>query len=103
MMQVASEIVNNPEDETQVSLIFANQTEKDIILKEELDEMAAKHDNFQVTGDKCIPLLFACIWQVEQTVMHTTSSSMHISQHQAQAGNMSLVDCDIPCAVMPDL
>ena len=48
MLQVASEIVNNPEDKTQVSLIFANQTEKDIILKEEIDEMAAKHDNFQV-------------------------------------------------------
>ena len=50
MLQVASEIVNNPEDKTQVSLVFANQTEKDIILKEELDEMAAKHDNFQVSS-----------------------------------------------------
>lgn len=53
MLQVASEIVNNPEDKTQVSLIFANQTEKDIILREEIDEMAAKHDNFQV-GLGCI-------------------------------------------------
>lgn len=53
MLQVASEIVNNPEDKTQVSLVFANQTEKDIILKEEIDEMAAKHDNFQV-GLVCI-------------------------------------------------
>lgn len=48
MLQVASEIVSNPDDKTQVSLVFANQTEKDIILKKELDEMAAKHDNFQV-------------------------------------------------------
>lgn len=48
MLQVASEIVNNPEDKTQVSLIFANQTEDDIILRDELDQMAAKHDNFQV-------------------------------------------------------
>lgn len=54
MLQVASEIVNNPEDKTQVSLIFANQTEDDIILRDELDQMAAKHDNFQVyyTVDK---------------------------------------------------
>ncbi|KAL3159030.1 hypothetical protein ABBQ32_011029 [Trebouxia sp. C0010 RCD-2024] len=48
MLQVASEIVSNPDDKTQVSLVFANQTEKDIILKKELDEMAAKHNNFQV-------------------------------------------------------
>lgn len=48
MLQVASEIVNNPDDKTQVSLVFANQTEQDIILRDELDEMAAKHDNFQV-------------------------------------------------------
>ena len=48
MLQVAYEIVSNPDDKTQVSLVFANQTEKDIILKKELDEMAAKHDNFQV-------------------------------------------------------
>lgn len=48
MLQVASEIVSNPEDKTQVSLIFANQTEEDIILRDELDQMAAKHDNLQV-------------------------------------------------------
>ncbi len=48
MLQVASEIVNNPEDKTQVSLIFANQTEDDIILRDELDQISAKHDNFQV-------------------------------------------------------
>lgn len=56
MLQVASEIVNNPEDKTQVSLIFANQTEKDIILREEIDAMAAQHDNFQV-GLVCITCL----------------------------------------------
>ena len=48
MFQVAQEILRNPEDKTQVSLIFANQTEEDIILRKELDDMAAKHDNFQV-------------------------------------------------------
>ena len=49
MFQVAQEILRNPEDKTQVSLIFANQTEEDIILRKELDHMAAKHDNFEVT------------------------------------------------------
>lgn len=57
MLQVASEIVNNPEDKTQVSLIFANQSEGDIILKDELDQMAAKHDNFQVHSRISLRLL----------------------------------------------
>ena len=54
MLQVASEIVSNPEDKTQVSLVFANQTEDDIILRDELDQMAAKHDNFQVPYLPCL-------------------------------------------------
>ncbi|KAK9861443.1 hypothetical protein WJX84_008451 [Apatococcus fuscideae] len=48
MLQVAMEVLSNPEDSTEISLIFANQTEKDIILREELDTMAAKHKNFKV-------------------------------------------------------
>ena len=50
MLQVASEILSNPEDKTQVSLIFANQTEQDIILRDEIDQLASKHENFQVTS-----------------------------------------------------
>merc|ERR1712144_169839 len=37
MLQVAEAILNNPEDKTKVSLIFANVTEGDIILRKELD------------------------------------------------------------------
>lgn len=48
MFQVAQEILSNPDDKTQVSLIFANQTEDDIILRKELDNFA-KHDNFQAS------------------------------------------------------
>ncbi|KDO32645.1 hypothetical protein SPRG_02346 [Saprolegnia parasitica CBS 223.65] len=36
MLQVALEILRNPEDHTKVTLIFANQTEDDIILRDEL-------------------------------------------------------------------
>ena len=42
------EIARNPEDKTQVSFVFANQTVDDIILKEELDDIVAKHDNINV-------------------------------------------------------
>jgi len=55
MLQVVHEILKNPEDKTQISLIFANQTPEDIILKDRIDSLAAKHsDRFKVfyTVDK---------------------------------------------------
>lgn len=48
LLQVAKAILKDPEDKTQISLIYANQTPDDILLWDELDEMAAKHDNFKV-------------------------------------------------------
>ena len=49
MLQVAEHILSNPDDKTKVSLIFANVTEKDIILRKELDEYAKKYpDRFDV-------------------------------------------------------
>lgn len=35
-----------------MSLVFANQSEDDIILKDELDKMDREHDNFKV-GPAC--------------------------------------------------
>ena len=48
MQQVIEEILNNPEDKTQVSLVFANTEEEDILLRERFDELAKKHGNFHV-------------------------------------------------------
>jgi cytochrome-b5 reductase len=48
MLQVIKEIARNPEDKTEVNFVFANQTLEDIILKKELDEIAATHDNINV-------------------------------------------------------
>lgn len=43
-------ILNNPEDKTKVSFLYCNSTEEDIILREELDNMAAKRpDQFKIT------------------------------------------------------
>lgn len=36
--------------DVQVSLVFANQSEDDIILKDELDKMEREHDNLKVSG-----------------------------------------------------
>ena len=40
--------MQNPEDKTEVTFIFANKTEGDIILKDELDAIAEKHHNLKV-------------------------------------------------------
>jgi len=48
MLQVIREILKNPKDNTNVSLVFANIGEEDILLKKEFDQMASKHKNFKV-------------------------------------------------------
>ncbi len=50
MLQVAKRILLNPTDTTKVSLLYGSKTEDDIILREEIDELARQHpDQFQVT------------------------------------------------------
>lgn len=43
MLQLARQITKDPEDHTKISLLFANQTEKDILLRTELEELAKNH------------------------------------------------------------
>lgn len=47
--QVIREVLKNPADKAAISLVFANRTEKDILLKKEIDALAKKHSNFKVT------------------------------------------------------
>jgi len=48
MYQVINEILKNSQDKTEISLLFANNTEEDILLKYELDLLAKRHKNFKV-------------------------------------------------------
>jgi len=49
MLQITKAIMRNPDDKTTVDLIFANVTAEDILLREDLDELAAQHpDKFKV-------------------------------------------------------
>ncbi|KAG5273291.1 hypothetical protein AALO_G00149750 [Alosa alosa] len=43
MLQLIRCITSNPTDNTKCSLLFANQTEKDILLREELEEVRTSH------------------------------------------------------------
>jgi len=48
MLQVIHEILKNQNDKTEVNLLFANNTEEDVLLKNELDLLALRHSNFKV-------------------------------------------------------
>ena len=49
MYQILTAILRNPDDKTKVSLLYANVTENDILLKAELDKWQEDHpDRFQV-------------------------------------------------------
>lgn len=43
MLQLIRHITRDPKDNTQMALLFANQSEEDILLKNELEEVAKKH------------------------------------------------------------
>ncbi|KAK4276775.1 hypothetical protein QN277_014883 [Acacia crassicarpa] len=46
--QVAQAILKDPEDQTEMHVVYANRTEDDILLREELDEWAKKDERFKV-------------------------------------------------------
>lgn len=46
--QVVQAIMKDPEDETEMFVVYANRTEDDILLREELDDWAKKHERFKV-------------------------------------------------------
>ena len=48
MLQVAKEICRNPQDDTQIVLVFANNSEQDIFLRDELDAMQYLYPQFKV-------------------------------------------------------
>jgi cytochrome-b5 reductase len=47
-LQVIKKILDNPNDKTQVTLLFANSKEEDILLKHELEFLQTRHQNFRV-------------------------------------------------------
>lgn len=49
MYQIITAVLKNPEDKLKISLVYANVTEQDILLKAELDKLAAEHpEQFKV-------------------------------------------------------
>lgn len=52
MLQIIRAILKNPSDKTQVWLIFANKTEADILLREELDSLVCSRFKLHYTLDE---------------------------------------------------
>ncbi|XP_071452703.1 NADH-cytochrome b5 reductase 2-like isoform X1 [Hetaerina americana] len=49
MLQLIRHITHDPDDKTELSLLFANQTEQDILVREELEEVLKSHpDQFKL-------------------------------------------------------
>ncbi|XP_069133885.1 NADH-cytochrome b5 reductase 3-like isoform X2 [Argopecten irradians] len=49
MLQLVRQVFKDPKDKTELSLLFANQTENDILLRTELEDIAAEHpDRFHL-------------------------------------------------------
>lgn len=55
MYQVIKAILKNPEDKTQIKLLYANRTVDDILLYDELETLAAQHENFDIWYTLDIP------------------------------------------------
>lgn len=56
MYQLISTILSDPNDHTHISMIYANKTENDILMREELDELAKLHgDRFKLWYTVCNP------------------------------------------------
>lgn len=52
MLQIINAIKRNPEDKTELWLIFANQTEEDILLRKELEELVGDRFHLHYTLDR---------------------------------------------------
>ncbi|KAJ7527962.1 hypothetical protein O6H91_16G078500 [Diphasiastrum complanatum] len=48
MLQIIEEILNNPEDNTQIAFLYGNLSPEEILLKERIDALAESHPNLKV-------------------------------------------------------
>ncbi|CAB4392018.1 unnamed protein product [Rhizophagus irregularis] len=48
MYQIIQSVLSDPDDPTELSLIYANRTEKDILLRNELDELVKRNPRFKI-------------------------------------------------------
>lgn len=53
MLQIIEEVLSDPRDDTELRLLFANRSARDILLKARLDALQLKHPRFKVCRCRC--------------------------------------------------
>jgi cytochrome-b5 reductase len=93
MYQLITEILANPRDRTEVRLIYANRSEGDILLRDELDALAATHPNFKVlyTVDKAGPE-----WKGHTGHVSAAMLTSVLPPPQREAGRVKVMVCGPP-------
>ena len=88
MLQIIRAALNNPQDSTKITLIYANVNFEDILLKKELDIMVAKN-----------PLRFSVFYVLNNPPPGWTGGVGFVSKHQIQEhmppahGNIKILLC----------
>uniref|UniRef100_A0AC34RPL5 NADH-cytochrome b5 reductase n=1 Tax=Panagrolaimus sp. JU765 TaxID=591449 RepID=A0AC34RPL5_9BILA len=85
MLQIIREVLKHDDDPTKLSLLYANQTENDILMRPELDELAKEHpDRFRVwyTLDRPNPLWSFSVGFINDEM---------ISNHLPAPGNSTII------------
>lgn len=90
MLQVADAILANPADKTKVTLLFANVSEGDILLRDKIDAMAAAHlDKFKVHYVVDKPRWGGIFWK--GSVGYVTRDMLAAHMPAASAGSDTLI------------
>lgn len=74
MLQIIKAVLKDPEDSTKISLLFANQTEEDILVRSELELLSKKNDNFKLWYTLDRPsegtyIIYLCINSIVYAIM----------------------------------
>ena len=85
MLQVIRAILKDPNDTTEVWLIFANQTEEDILLRQELESISSKRFHLHYTLDRPPK----CGWNYSTGFINTEMCRNHLPP----AGTDSMIFC----------
>lgn len=105
MLQIIKAVLKDSEDTTRISLLFANQTEEDILVRSELELLAKQYRNFSLWYTLDRPPKSMCVCVVCKLMARVASSCPHVCFSDCWSGggrgtSMSL--CNRPsCIVTP--
>lgn len=115
MYQVIKAVLSNPSDKTECSLVYANQTEEDILLKDEVgflrcgfklkQQKRGAYSNFSCTGNGHVHLLRLSLRATHACPLHVQGlACVHVrDQHRASPAQPSPVSELSLCCILPHI